>query len=107
MNEKPESNPNLKIGPKEYKDPAEVRRLLKEEADSEMGFSSRITPYNIDDKVYDKDPQKNNERKIGILESLLEFEKFDGPEEHDIARKLQEVRNRDEEEKILHAKKRD
>lgn len=95
MNPEKPKNPHLKIVPKEPLTPEEIDRRLREEGEAEPGTSARITPYNIDDFIFDKtDPQKNNDIKIENMEFLLEHEKFDGPEEHDIAKKLIELKDR-------------
>lgn len=94
MSEKgPEKNPYLKIVPKEKQTPEEMRRQMQKESEIEPVFGFRITPYNIDDIVFDDDIQKDNAIKIEMLERMLINEKFDGPEEHDIAKKLIERKN--------------
>lgn len=90
----PDKNPHLKIVPKETPTPEEMRRQAEKESEIDMGSGFRITPYNIEDIIFDDDPQKDNDIKIEMLERMLVNEKFDGLEEHDIAKKLIELKDR-------------
>ncbi len=92
--QQPGKNPHLKIVPKEPSNPEELRRQMQQESETEMGPTFRITPYNIDNITFDDNPETDNAIKITTLERMLVNEGFDGPEEHDIAKKLIELKNR-------------